>query len=266
MTDLLFVDLETTGLEPQYGKILEIGYVLTTPDLAVKDRASWVIPYPAEMVRSLRDNAPEVVRVMHDASGLWQACADADGKIPVAGAGPAVVALARDWPIQRAEGDVPLAGSSVHFDRAWLAEHTHFDKVLSGRTHRLADVSAMREFLERWVPHVVEARPPAVKRHRVDSDLDDTLSEVRHYRQAIVGAFQGVNESTDLIKSLVDRPSHRFDVFQRDDRPTAVLDKDGHVWNEDGGNWSSPTSPESPLATLDDIEVVAGPLTVQRRA
>ena len=84
-------------------------------------------------------------------------------------------------------GSAPLAGSSVHFDRGWLERH--LPRLVEGRTYRLADVSAMRELVSRFGPvghRLVATRPSApVKAHRVDPDLDASLAELRHYRDAV---------------------------------------------------------------------------------
>lgn len=182
---LLFVDLETTGLDPRarYAGILEIGLRLVSPDLDVLAARSWVVPYPGEWIRTARAAADEPVREMHDASGLWTECAD---RAFVDADHPFVDALR--WVRTLEAREVPLAGSSVHFDRGWLDRH--LPRLLEGRTHRLADVSAMRELLARFGPtgrRLVATRPSApVKAHRVDPDLDASLAELRHYRNVIV--------------------------------------------------------------------------------
>lgn len=187
MTPLLLVDLETTGLDPRArgAGVLELGLRLVDgDDLDVMQSASWVIPYGPAYLDLMRRNAGDLVRAMHDASGLWQACAAAY-RAP-ASLHPATDV--RQWLRMVArDDDVPLCGSSVHFDRAWL--EVHLPAVVKGRTHRLADVSAFRELLLRMGPGgqaLVASRPrPAEPLHRVDPDLDATLAELRHYRDAI---------------------------------------------------------------------------------
>lgn len=183
-TPLLFVDLETTGLDPRarYAGILEIGLRLVSPDLEVLAARSWVVPYPEEWIRTARAAADEPVREMHDASGLWTECAD---RAFVDADHPFVDALR--WVRTLEARDVPLAGSSVHFDRGWLDRH--LPRLLEGRTYRLVDVSSTRETLARFGPaghRLAATRPSApVKAHRVDPDLDASLAELRHYRDAI---------------------------------------------------------------------------------
>ena len=193
-TPFLAVDLETTGLDPTRHKPLELGLALVTPDLTVTTRASWVIPWRPESIPALRRDAGEHVDAMHEASGLWRDCAAAAGNLyamlrgqdlpTVWGRYAEVIA----WVYEHAAHPaIPLLGSSVHFDARWL--DAWFPHVLAPhgdtRTHRLADISALRELLTRWAPHIAAAAPGGRKLHRVDPDLDDTLAEARHYRDAL---------------------------------------------------------------------------------
>lgn len=185
-TPLLFVDLETTGLDPRtrWAGILELGLRLVDgDDLDVVQSASWVVTYRPATVATMRAAADDYVRGMHDASGLWRECSRLD-PAPIH---PFTDAL--QWVrMVAADPAIPLCGSSVHFDRGWLA--VHLPRILEGRTHRLADVSSMREILLRFGEPgraLVEARPrPQEAAHRVDADLDATLAELRHYRAGIV--------------------------------------------------------------------------------
>lgn len=180
-TPLLVVDLETTGLDERADYLLEIGLAVVTHDLTtVTARASWVVPWPATLLIPARARSHETVRDMHDATGLWDECMTAHEqghRTPV----PAITA----WVAEHTTPAMPLTGSSVHFDARWLALWA--PTVVRDRTYRLVDVSAIREWLARTPvgAPIVAARPPSAKTHRVDPDIDDTLSELRHYRDAL---------------------------------------------------------------------------------
>jgi oligoribonuclease (3'-5' exoribonuclease) len=200
-TPFLLCDLETSGLRPGRAVLLEVGFALVSPDLEIVERASWVAPYGPPTLRTIRDDASPVVQDMHDGSGLWEACATAEGepRLTHLSAMEAVYSQGSwrsEWPAHReildwvathaADPDIPLTGSSVHFDARWL--EAWFPEVLEGRTHRLPDPSGLREMLDRWGPRgpqIVASRPPARKVHRVDPDLDDTLAEMAYYRDAL---------------------------------------------------------------------------------
>lgn len=178
-TDLLWVDLETTGLDEQSDLLLEVGFIVTDADLIEVARASWVIPWrsPRGHLDSVRTMADPAVRDMHDANGLWV-------EAGVAGAfdGRAVTA----WVTEHAP-TATLAGSSIgQFDVRWLREW--LPGVLDGRTHRVADISSLREYARRWAPQLVErVEAQAVNRkiHRVIPDLEDSIALARAWREAL---------------------------------------------------------------------------------
>lgn len=179
-TPLLLVDVECSGLDERTGRLLEVGLAVVTHDLdTIVARQSWVWPWPALTIRDARDRAHPDVRSMHDRTGLWDDCTAAHR----AAATPAAEIAA--WVAEHTTPAMPLTGSSVHFDARWLA--LWVPAVVRDRTYRLVDVSAIREWLARTPvgAPIVAARPPAVKAHRVDPDIDDTLAELRHYRDSL---------------------------------------------------------------------------------
>jgi oligoribonuclease (3'-5' exoribonuclease) len=199
-TPFLLCDVETSGLDPRGAVLLEIGLAVVSPDLDMVDRRSWVVPYMPASVGHVRAKADPIVQAMHDTSGLWKACTtDLPGRglSHLSAALDAASGLWRSaWPAHQevldwvaahaADPAIPLTGSSVHFDQRWL--EVWFPEILEGRTHRLPDPSGLREMLDRWKPcgpQIVAGRPPARKLHRVDPDIDDTLGEMRHYRDAL---------------------------------------------------------------------------------
>ena len=189
MTDLLAlgINLETTGLTDDQpgglyrgGRILEIGLALVRPDLTI--HAAWhQVIRPDVPVEILRAECLPVVREMHDASGLWTEC---EQGAPLADA----VADALDWVaghgVQR--GELPLFGSSVHTDREWL-KHGKAGEIERYAHYRNIDVSSVRELAACWYPGWVPDTRPR-KAHRVLSDLQDTLGELRCYRDHLFRA------------------------------------------------------------------------------
>jgi oligoribonuclease len=193
-TPLLLVDVETSGLDERQHHLLEVGFAVVTANLSeITARASWVIPYRPSVLDDIRTHeADDTVRAMHDASGLWDACRAESATVALAAVGRGIGGTdigehITHWVTEHA-GDpaIPLCGSSVAFDARWL--QAWLPKVVEGRTHRLPDPSGVREILERWGQRgqdIVASRPPARKLHRVDADIDDTLAELWHYRDAL---------------------------------------------------------------------------------
>src|SRR6266702_2139597 len=109
---LAWVDLETTGLDPEKGRILELGILLTDSTLKKVDSRSWVIHQPPEILGGMDDWCLR----QHGKSGL---IADSAASKQIL---DQVSAQSRGWVGGRGPkpGTVPMCGASVHFDRAWL--------------------------------------------------------------------------------------------------------------------------------------------------
>lgn len=244
MTDtrvpLLFVDLETTCLDERSpdARILEVGVALTSPDLDVIERASWVVPFDTSTVRWMMGRADEWVLAQHSTSGLWDACTAACDGSPRhsshLGGLIGVWEAAEEWMIRHApDAAIPLTGSSVHFDYRWLREFNSpllkaVDPETGGyvnRTHRLPDSSSTREWLARWAPHIVAGAPGGRKLHRVDPDIEDSIEEARYYRDALGLAPVAPRPFTDADATWVRRCI--ASVAYRDDDEARLIAEHG---------------------------------------
>lgn len=180
--ELVWIDLETTGLDEHRGRILEVGAVVTDAKLNVKAGYHALIGPPLTM-QERRELHP-AVSSMHNASGLIR---DLDErKVQTI----ATVDDELKWWLfsQLPGGNLMLAGSSVHFDRAWM--RIHMPESFAQFGYRNADVSGLREFIRRWYPdHDEEVQ--AVKQnkaHRSMLDIEDTLCLANFYRGLILRA------------------------------------------------------------------------------
>lgn len=187
---LLWVDTETSGLDEDRHYLLEVGFRVTDSDLHTISEASWVVPWNADGVRvHLRTAADPGVDEMHDRSGLWAECS-----IPEEHGGMSVVHIARwsfeqwapritYWLLKNEAKGLPLAGSTVGFDRRWLeawvpgfADVPHYRSV---------DVSSVKILMQMWAKGRLTDAPVPQKRHRVMPDLDDSIAELAFYRSVL---------------------------------------------------------------------------------
>jgi oligoribonuclease len=71
----------------------------------------------------------------------------------------------------------------VHVDRAFLARSMPaFEQALH---YRNVDVSTIKELARRWFPRAYYASPPKTGNHRALGDIQDSIRELRYYRQVV---------------------------------------------------------------------------------
>lgn len=181
---LVFVDVENFGLDEPNDPPLEIGFTITDLRLNVLHQQSWLIWeenwYPDrrdELADLLAEGDPRgIVWTMHQDSGLW---GDAESD------GDTIVWTQEDILAWFEEIGLPkgleLCGSSVKFDFNII--NFHMSRLIGYFHHRVMDVSTFKVFAEKYAPHIAKGAKelnPA-KRHRVLSDLEDTINEFRYY-------------------------------------------------------------------------------------
>ena len=175
--EFLWLDLETTGLDPATGVVLEFAAVLCED--AMGDDMAVVAQYEAA-IRQVNaiELADERVRKMHAANGLWSA--SATSKVEIAEVDEFLAGLASTLAGGR-KRSVVLAGSSVHFDLAW--SRVHFPRFAEYLSHRVFDVTTFRRAVTAWCPNAVEW--PYRDAHRAMPDILATIAECRVARKAL---------------------------------------------------------------------------------
>jgi oligoribonuclease len=172
---LVWIDLEMTGLDPDTDAIVEIATVVTDGGLEVIERGpDLVVSAPEAALTAM----PEVVRRMHTASGLLDEIAATDRTVEAAE--QATLAFVRTH--VPAPSNAPLAGNSVHADRMFLRRH--MPSLEAYLHYRNVDVSTVKELARRWHPALLEAAPDKQDRHRALDDILESITELRHYRDA----------------------------------------------------------------------------------
>ena len=75
--------------------------------------------------------------------------------------------------------DVPLAGSTVGFDRRWLKRH--LPSVEGLVSYRALDVSTITESAKRWAPDIYAGRPKKASAHRALADVRESIAYLSYY-------------------------------------------------------------------------------------
>jgi oligoribonuclease len=172
--NLVWLDLETTGLDLQLDLVIEIGIVVTTPDL--EEVASWsgIMMRLPDQEKAARRFLGEVYE-MHKASGLLEE----------ASRGQNMIATEEDaleflYDVS-GQSMSPLCGSSPHFDRAFLREN---HKELHDWFHyRNFDASSVLRFTKMLRPDFEPVANPS--KHRAIDDVLRSINLVRQCREAL---------------------------------------------------------------------------------
>ena len=183
---LVWIDCEMTGLDIERDALIEIACLVTDAELNLLDEGvDLVIKPPAEALAGM----PEVVREMHTASGLL---AELPSGIPVAEAGERVLDYVRGHVAEPRKA--PLCGNSIATDRWFIArDMPELDAYLH---YRMVDVSSIKELARRWYPRAYFASPVKHGGHRALADIQESVQELRYYRDAVFVPQPGPDSAT----------------------------------------------------------------------
>lgn len=173
---LVWIDLEMTGLDPDRERIVEIAVIVTDGALEQLEEGPDLVLATPEAALEAMD--PVVVQ-MHGASGLTDAIRESTVTVEQAEA-EVLRFLATHVPEARV---APLAGNSVHADRAFLRRYM---PQLEAYVHyRNVDVSTLKELARRWYPELLEKAPKKAGGHRALADIRESIDEMRYWRSAV---------------------------------------------------------------------------------
>jgi oligoribonuclease len=177
---LVWMDLEMTGLDPDRDRILEIAVVVSDGALSeLVEGPDLVIHQPPSVLAGM----DEWNTRHHGESGLTDRVAAS--KVDEAAAQEQVLTFLRQ---HVGEASAPLAGNSVHQDRAFLRRW--MGGVHAFLHYRNVDVSTVKELARRWAPEVLEAAPVKTGNHRALDDIRESIRELAHYRTRLGPAWQ----------------------------------------------------------------------------
>ena len=190
--NLVWIDCEMTGLNPENDCLVEIAVVITNSELEVLDPGLEIVIKPRP---DSWDSMSEFVRNMHTESGLLQ---DIENGIDLPEAEQIVLNYIKQF-VPTAK-EAPLAGNSIGTDRMFLNRYMpELDQHLH---YRNIDVSSIKELTRRWYPRVYFQLPKKDGGHRALADILESIQELRYYRNTVMVALPG--PSTEEAKVVAE--------------------------------------------------------------
>lgn len=171
--DIVWMDLEMTGLDIEKDEILEVSCIITDKHLNVKSEGPC---FAIKHAQHVYDNMNEWCIEHHNKSGLVQRCKNSQVTPDLA---EGIILSYLEENVQ--ERKCPLAGNSVYMDRLFLRKF--FPLVDEYLHYRIIDVSTIKELATRWYPDVINAAPKKSFAHRSLDDIKESISELKYYKE-----------------------------------------------------------------------------------
>ena len=173
--NLIWIDMEMTGLQPDSDRIIELALLVTDPELrAIAESPAWVIHQPAEVL----DAMDSWNRATHAKTGLIE-------KVKTSSLTEAQVeARALEFLAMHVPaGASPMCGNSICQDRRFLARW--MPRLESHFHYRNLDVSTLKELVRRWKPEAAKGFAKEGK-HEALADILESIEELKFYRRTVM--------------------------------------------------------------------------------
>ena len=172
-SNLVWIDLEMTGLDCTHDAILEIATIITDSQLQIVAEGPSLAIYQAEEVLK---NMGEWCQTQHSKSGLIDRVRNSS--YDYATAQSETLTFLKRYAVT---GESPMCGNSVCQDRRFLARL--MPDVENFFHYRHVDVSTLKELAKRWYPGSEQTKDT---QHRALSDIHDSINELIYYRTHIM--------------------------------------------------------------------------------
>jgi oligoribonuclease len=170
--NLIWIDLEMTGLDPDQDRILEVAVVVTDAKCQVRVEGPVIAVHQSEETLGRMDAWN---RGTHGRSGLTERVRQST--VDEAAAQADVLAFLRRFV---PKGKSPMCGNSICQDRRFLVRT--MPQLEDFFHYRNLDVSTLKELARRWAPGVQESFKKS-QRHTALADVHESIDELLHYRQ-----------------------------------------------------------------------------------
>lgn len=171
-TNLIWLDLEMTGLEPKTDVILEMATIVTDSQLTILAEGP---VFAIKTADDILDNMSAWCVEQHGKSGLTARCRAST--VTLAEAEQQTIAFLSQYV---SKGKSPMCGNSIGQDRRFLAEYA--PELEAFFHYRNLDVSTVKELARRWHPEVLQ-KVQKSSSHLALDDIRESIAELATYRQ-----------------------------------------------------------------------------------
>ena len=173
--NLIWLDCEMTGLDPEQDRLLEIAVIVTGPELTPRIEGPVLVIHQSDEQLAKMDKWNQGT---HGRSGLTDKVrastlteAEAEQQI--------LAFLARYSP----KGQAPMCGNTIGQDRRFLVKY--MPRLEAFFHYRNLDVSTLKELARRWRPEVYNAFKKQ-QAHTALADVHESIDELLHYREHFI--------------------------------------------------------------------------------
>ena len=170
--NLVWLDMEMTGLDPDRDKIIEIAFVVTDSQLETVAEAPVLVVHQPDSVLDAMDDWNKST---HARSGLIAKVKASSLTEPEAEQ-KFLDFLAEHLPIRTS----PMCGNSICQDRRLMARH--MPRLEAYFHYRNLDVSTLKELVKRWKPELAKGLTKHGK-HEALADIYESIAELKYYRE-----------------------------------------------------------------------------------
>lgn len=170
--NLIWIDLEMTGLNPDHDRIIEIATVVTDSDLNVVAEGP---VFAIHQSNELLDGMDDWNTRQHNGSGLVERVKSSQVNEKQAEA-ETLAFLKR----HTVDGKSPMCGNSIWQDRRFLSRY--MPELENYFHYRMVDVSSLKELALRWAPRIYNGVTKE-SHHLALEDIRDSINELRYYRE-----------------------------------------------------------------------------------
>jgi oligoribonuclease len=173
--NLVWVDMEMTGLDPDTDKIIEVAVVVTDPQLNVLAEGPVFAIHQSDAVLDKMDSWNKGT---HGRSGLIDRVKAST--VTEADAEAALIAFLKNFV---PTGKSPMCGNTICQDRRFMARG--MPKLEAFFHYRNLDVSTLKELCRRWKPELASGFKKHQK-HTALADIIESVEELRYYREHFI--------------------------------------------------------------------------------